>query len=170
MSLYVQWLNLIKEKSTSSWLTDGQQQALARILSHWQAAPFINLWGPEGCGKSFIARILVKEHGYSYTHDLQTAPRDAANVIVDDARYSRVLRPTAQLLRVGRVILLSRRPVSDPMPRAEIRLTDKDVRQFLHNLFVQCGISFTCTTPGGTDLGRIIRDEAVAKGGCDADQ
>lgn len=169
MSLYVRWLNLIKERSTSGWLTEGQRRAFDKVLTQWQAAPFVNLFGPEGCGKSFIARLLAKEHNYFYTRDLEATPHGAPNVVVDDAAYTRLMRPTAQLLDLGRVILVTKRAISDPMPRAEIRLTERDVRQFLHNLYTHCGISFTHTMPTGMDLGRIIRHEVVAKGGRDAD-
>jgi len=165
MSLYVQWLNLIKERATSDWLTDGQRAVYDQILKQWLGVPFVNLCGPAGCGKSFLARVLVKEEGYVYTHDLQTAPQGTANVIVDDAEYTRLMRPTAQLLGLGRIILITRYPVRDPMPRAEIRLAERDVGQFLHNLYLHCGISFVASTPEGTDLSQIIRAEVIAKGG-----
>lgn len=165
MSLYVQWLNLIKEKATSDWLTENQRAAYDKILKQWPAMHFVNLYGPPGCGKSFLARILAKEHGYVYTPDLQAAPEGAAHVIVDDAEYTRLMRPTAQLLGLGRVILITRTPVRDPMPRAEIQLTERDVRQALHNLYTQCGIQFVATCPEGTDLAQIIRAEVISKGG-----
>jgi hypothetical protein len=165
MSLYIQWMNLIKEKATAEWLTDAQRAAHDKITQQWQAAPFVNLWGVPGCGKSFIARLLVKEHNYTYTYDLQSVPPDTANVLVDDAQYTRLMRPVVRLLRLRRVILLTRRPVADPMPRAEIRLTEKDVNQFLHNLFEYCSISFVASEPNGTDLAQIIRAEVVARGG-----
>jgi len=165
MSLYVQWMNLIKEKATSAWLTESQRAVYEQIINQWATARFINLCGPPGCGKSFLARILASEQGYVYTHDLQTAPQGTANVIVDDAKYSRLMRATAQILGLGRVILVTETPVKDPMPRAEIRLTEKDVRQFLHNLYTHCGIQFTASDPGGTDLFQIVRAEVIARGG-----
>jgi ABC-type cobalamin/Fe3+-siderophores transport system ATPase subunit len=158
-------MNLIKEKSTAYWLTDAQREVYEKLTKRWQAARFVNVHGPAGCGKSFVARILVKEHGYVYTHDLQSVPPDTPNVVVEDAEYTRLMRPTAQLLRLGRVILLSRRPTSDPMPRAGIQLTETDVNQFLHNLYQYCDITFHASEPQGTDLDQIIRAEIVARGG-----
>jgi ABC-type cobalamin/Fe3+-siderophores transport system ATPase subunit len=165
MSLYVQWINLIKEKATLEWLTDSQRATYDRILSQWLGAPFVNLCGPPGCGKSFIARLLSKYEGYIYTQDLQTVEHGVANAVLDNAQYTRTMRPTVSLIEIGRVILVTRRRVSDPMSVAEIDLTEKDVRQFLHNLYTQCGISFTATKPEGTDLARILRAEVIAKGG-----
>lgn len=165
MSLYVEWLNLIKEKATSAWLTDGQRAAYEQVISRWQGTNFVNLVGPPGSGKTFLARILAKEHAYFYTHDLQSVPECTANIILDDASYTRLLRATAQVRRLGRVILVSRLPVSDPMPQAVIALGDADVRQFQHNLFKHCRIQFVHTIPSGTDLSALLRAELVARGG-----
>jgi hypothetical protein len=165
MSLYVQWINLIKEKAALEWLTERQRKAYDKIISQWQGVPFVNLCGPPGCGKSFIARLLEKEDNYLYTQNLSDAPEDTQNVLLDNATYTRLMRATAQFLKLGRVILITDHPVVDPMPRAEILLGEKDVRQFLHNLYVYCDISLVCTKPKGTDLSQIIRAEVIAKGG-----
>ena len=169
MSLYVQWMNLIKEKATSAWLTDGQRAAYDPIISQWATSAFINLCGPPGCGKSFVARLLVKEHGYVYTHDLQSTPPNTENVVVDDAEYTRLMRATAQVLGIGRVIVVTQTPVKDPMPRAAIQLTERDVRQFLHNLYTHCGIEFVSSNPTGTNLAQMLRAEVIARGGDNVD-
>jgi hypothetical protein len=169
MSLYVHWMNLIKEKATSDWLTDGQRAAYDPIISQWATRAFINICGPPGCGKSFVARLLAQEHDYVYTHDLQSTPPNTKNAVVDDAEYTRLMRATAQVLGIGRVILVTQTPVKDPMPRAEIRLTERDVRQFLHNLYTCCGIQFLASNPTGTDLSQILRAEVIARGGNDVD-
>lgn len=167
MSLYVQWLNQIKEQAAPSWLTEAQRAAYDRLLSQWGSSQFVNLCGPTGCGKSFVGRLLAKEHDYAYTHDLEEAPSGSPNVVLDDAEYTRLLRPVAQARKLGRVILLTRHPVRDPMPRAQIRLTERDVAQFQHNLYIHCGISFYASTPKGTNLAQIIHAEVVARGGTD---
>lgn len=169
MSLYVQWMNLIKEKMTAGWLTAAQRAAYDPIVNQWATSAFINLCGPPGCGKSFVARLLAKEHNYVYTHDLQTAPPNAKNVVVDDAEYTRLMRATAQILGIGRVIVVTQTPVKDPMPRAAIQLTERDVRQFLHNLYAHCGIEFVASNPIGTNLAQMLRAEVIARGGDDVD-
>ena len=57
MSLYVRWINLIKEKADETWLTDRQRKVYEAILTRWRSAPFVNLYGPPGAGKTFIARL-----------------------------------------------------------------------------------------------------------------
>ncbi|MFW6116685.1 MAG: hypothetical protein ACOC6F_03065 [bacterium] len=164
MSLYIEWINRIKEKADEEWLTDSQREVYESILSHWKAHPFVNLCGPSGSGRTFIARLLAKEHGYAYTHDIEEAPPDAAEVIVDDAQYSRTMRLVARAKGLGRVLLITSRPVREAMPRVELELDDKDVRQFQAVLANHCDIVFKETIPQGVDLAEIIREEVIERG------
>jgi len=59
MSLYIEWLNQIKLKADYEWLTKNQRKAFDDIVERWPAEVFLCLYGPPGCGKSFIARLLV---------------------------------------------------------------------------------------------------------------
>jgi len=164
MSLYVQWINLIKEEADHTWLSDHQRAIYDRILNQWHVAPFVNIHGPPGCGKSFIARLLAKEHGYVYTTDLDDLTTHAEQVIVDGAHYTRMMRPKARELDITRVLLFSPRPAGDPMPSAELRLDVHDIQQIMHTLYERCGFEFN-VEPHGADVGEILRAEAVARGG-----
>lgn len=164
MSRYVEWINLIKERADDTWLTHSQREVYEQIVSRWQSAPFVNLHGPPGAGKTFIARVLAKQHGYAYTEDLGQAPQSAGQVILDDAQYTRSLRLIRKELELGRVVLVTRAPVSEAMPRAALSLDDKDVRQFQATLSNRCNIAFTQTLPDGRDLGEMIRREVIELG------
>jgi cytidylate kinase len=167
MSFYIEWINRIKENADEDWLTDSQREVYERILSRWQAHPFVNLYGPSGSGRTFIARLLVKKHGYVYTHDIGDAPRNADQVIVDDAHYSRTMRLDARAKGLKRVLLITSRPVREAMPKVELQLDEKDVRQFQAVLANHCDIVFTETIPQGVDLAEIIRKEVIERGESD---
>lgn len=164
MSLYVMWINLIKERATETWLTPSQRQVYDALLTRWQAHPFVNLHGPSGSGKTFLARLLARQHGYAYSQHLSEAPRSAPQVILDDADYSRALRPLALEMNLGRVVLITERPLREAMPRIELKLEMRDVYQFCANLSERCGITLTHTVPEGVDLGEILRREVIARG------
>ena len=164
MSLYVRWVNLIKEKADASWLTDSQRAVYERLLSSWQSQPFVNLYGPSGSGKSFLARILARYHAYAYVQQLEEAPHGAAQVVFDDAEYSRMLRPAARSLALGRVILVTQHAIGEAMPKAELKLSMHDVRQFCATLSDRCGITFIQTIPESEDLGEVLRQEVIARG------
>lgn len=164
MSLYVAWVNLIKEKADESWLTDSQRLVYDSILERWLAQPFVNLHGLRGSGKSFIARMLAKRGGYTYVQDLALAPPHASTVVLDDAEYSRALRPQARDLGLGRVVLITESAIRESMPKVELVLTAHDVHQFCAALSEHCGIALTHTLPEGLDLGEILRRETIARG------
>lgn len=170
MSDYVAWINRIKELAVESWLTQSQRQVYDRLLTGWHSHPFVNLHGAPGAGKTFIARLLARCHNYTYVQDLEDAPSGAAQVVLDGVAYTRSLRPVARALGLERVILISRSPVQEAMPRAELVLTDRDVNQFRAVLSNHCGISLLHTEPEGRDLSEIIRREAIARGDANAHQ
>lgn len=162
MSLYVEWLNKIKEQSTVEWLTHSQRRVYDSIINDYLGLPFVNLYGSQGVGKSFLARILSKEHGYFYTQNLETIEPNLKHVIVDNVTYSRLLRPIIQIKNIERIIFITTKPIYDPMPFLELSLDDKDLRQFLHNLYEYCNIEIVATQPDGTDFSKVIRDELIA--------
>ena len=165
MSLYVEWLNQIKLKADYEWLTKGQRKVFDDIVERWPAEVFVCLYGSPGCGKSFIARLLVKMHGYIYTNDLKGLEPGPHLVVVDGEEYNRLMRPIAQLLGLKRVVILMRRPPRDPMPRTEVALDEHDVKQFQHNLTRYGVLQAFKTEVDGTDLGQILRAEAIIRGG-----
>lgn len=164
MSLYIQWLNLIKERSTSEWLTHNQREVYERLLKDFHSHAFVNIFGPSGSGKTFLARILAKEEGYLYVQDLEEVGEEGLQVVLDNASYDRMLRVTRRIGNMGRVTLLTRQPVREAMPRLELTLDDRDVRQFMQNLHDHCDIVFLKTMPEDHDLGKLLRDELVARG------
>lgn len=164
MSLYVIWINLIKEKATESWLTDSQRKVYDALIEHWGSHPFVNLYGALGSGKSFIARILAKERNYRFVQDLAQAPQGTAQVVLDDAVYSRSLRPLARDLNLGRVVLITEMPIRDAMPKVSLELSAHDVRQFCANITERCGFALINTMPEGVNLNEILLREIIARG------
>jgi len=161
MSLYVTWINTIKEKADETWLTQSQRKAYETILTKWQSHSFVNLYGKSGVGKSFIARLLAKIHGYYYTHNLNDVPDNTIQVVLDGVEYNRQLRSIVRERNLGRVILITQNVVKEAMPYLSVELSDKDVSQFKVTLNNKCNVQFIYTVPEGTDLGKIMREEVI---------
>jgi len=164
MSLYIEWLNKIKAMATSEWLTGEQRNAFEKILTKWSNQQFICLCGLPGCGKTFIAHILSKEHDYVYSHDILGVENGSKNVLIDGEDYTRLMRDAAKLKEIKRVIVLLRKPPQDRMPKAEIVIAEKDIRQFQNNLTKNGVLGSFLKDPDSTDLCKIIRTESIARG------
>jgi len=170
MSLYIEWLNKIKATATSDWLTEGQRKAYDQILTKWANQQFICLCGPAGCGKTFVAHILAREHDYVYSQEISEVVNGSNNVLIDGEDYTRLMRDAAKLKGLKRVIVVTRKPPQDRMPKAEIILTDKDVRRFQHNLTTYGILGSFHKDPQTTDLNQIIRAECITRGEGNVDQ
>jgi energy-coupling factor transporter ATP-binding protein EcfA2 len=170
MSLYVEWLNKIKTMATSEWLTEGQRTAYEKILTKWANQQFICLCGPSGCGKTFVAHILAKENDYAYSHEISKVENYSQNVLIDGEEYTRLMRDEAKLKGIKRVIVLLQKPPQDRMPKAEVIVSEKDVRQFQHNLTSNGVIGSFLRDPDSTNFSKIIRTESIARGEGNVDQ
>jgi energy-coupling factor transporter ATP-binding protein EcfA2 len=170
MSLYIEWLNKIKTIATSEWLTESQRSAFNKILNKWRNHEFICLCGQSGCGKTFIAQILAKEHNYIYSNQISKVSKNAGNVLIDGEGYNRLMRDEAKLKGIKRTIVVLQNPPLDRMPIAEIIITEKDVRQFQHNLTDNGIIGSFFQDPDTTDFSKIIRNESIQRGEGYADQ
>lgn len=170
MSLYIQWLNKIKAVATSEWLTESQQNAFNNILKRWANHEFICLCGQSGCGKTFVAHILAKEHNYTYSNEISNVLENSSNVIIDGEEYTRLMRDVAKLKGIKRTIVLLNKPPQDRMPKAEIIITEKDIRQFQRNLTFYGIIGSFLQDPDTTDFSKIIRNESIQRGEANVDQ
>ncbi len=165
MSLYIEWLNQIKLKADYEWLTKSQRKAFVDIVERWPTEVFVCLYGAAGCGKSFIGRLLVKISSFVYVNELRDLEQGPQRVVVDGEDYKRLMRPVVQALRLKRVVVLMRRPPRDPMPKVGIALDEHDVRQFQHNITKYGVLQSFKAELNGTDLGEILRAEAIIRGG-----
>ena len=164
MSLFLDWVTNIEAQANEAWLTKSQQDAYDMIIERWSNAPFVCLCGLPGSGKTFVARLLVQHHGYHYTHNLEEVKAGSKQVIVDNAEYSRMMRSTATVLGLQRVIIICQQPPIDPMPHAKICLTDRDVAQFRQNITRNGVLSSFLTHIETTNLDLILRTEAIGRG------
>lgn len=168
MSLYTEWLNVIKERATSAWLTAGQRAAYEQLTTRWQGHEFVALCGPPGCGKTFIARLLATEHGYHYAQEWVAVPHGTAKVVLDGPEYTRAARLEAISREVRRVVIAQERLPREPaMAVVTIALTEQDARQFRATLASQHVIAWWKSELVGTDLGGILRAEAIERGRSD---
>jgi len=165
VSLFVRWINQIKEKCTSEWLTDAQQEVYRKVLGLWKHERYMCVYGATGCGKSFIARLLHKENGFYYTNDLKEVPTGTPKVVLDGVEYNRLMLMERTKLGINTLLILCRKRPRDVMPSMELVLTERDVRQFIHRLRENNIITeFRASIEGQLDLNRILCEEAMKRG------
>lgn len=142
MSKFIRNLNLIKMHRSTEWLTPSQAQALTALKRILRAPGTINLWGPAGVGKTFLAWTLVDDLDYVYFPHMkrftQTEAVVAPGVIIDNADPSRqshrnVLK-ALQFEDVKRAVLVTRELIRDYTHYVELSLSSEDWEAVCQNL------------------------------------
>ena len=89
MSRLLVLLNRLKAEARPDWLTDSQRTAVDEIQRLWRFPERINLYGPRGSGKTFLAWSAAR----AYDASLYPSPRiyhasatpGTARVVIDNA-------------------------------------------------------------------------------------
>lgn len=141
MSDFVRGLNLIKTRRDSDWLTPSQEEALAALQKTLRIPCTVNLFGPAGTGKTFLAWTLADHLGYvyfSHIEDFVTEDWSGPGIIVDNCRPERrVHRDILKELSFRNVryaVLVSRQLVRDYTHYVELELTPNDRTKAWDNL------------------------------------
>lgn len=140
MSLYIEVTNRIKEHFSAQWLTPSQLRVYEQ-LRMFLVPPFrvVNIFGKEGVGKTFLGWVLGKDGIGEYVPSPAELSGGFSTYIVDNCKHGRSfvrgLRNILQAKGIERVILLTRYPADDSVPRLELDLTPDDIQVFKANLF-----------------------------------
>lgn len=142
MSTFVRCLNLIKTRRTYAWLTPSQQVVLAAIAKVLQVPATVNLFGPAGVGKTFLAWVLAEQMSYVYLSTPnqlgQADSSETKGVIVDNChphrQAHRNLLKELHFLQIPCAILLTRELIHDYTHYVELKLTIEDIVHVQQNL------------------------------------
>lgn len=142
MSELIRILNSIKIHRTGAWLTPSQRNVQEAIKELLRVPQTINLCGPAGSGKTFLAWHLADELGYVYLphpgHLVYTESLGSEGLIIDNCRPDRrahrdILR-ILQLNSVLRAIFITRQIIQDYTRYVELKLTFSDQSKVCENL------------------------------------
>jgi hypothetical protein len=142
MSEFVRTLNLIKTHRGAEWLTLSQAQALTALKEALRVPGTVNLCGPTGVGKTFLAWTMVDELGYTYfphlKHFIQLESVSVPGVVIDNAdssrQFHRNVLKALQFEDVKRAVLITRELIRDYTHYVELSLSSEDWEIVCHNL------------------------------------
>jgi hypothetical protein len=131
----------IRDRLDVIWLTPSQK-ALWEAIQRFAGPPHrvINIYGPEGTGKTFIGWFLerINHSSYRVWPDIQEPllPRLTLDDVLPDRATARDVRPLVDKYDIQQIILLSRIRVNErAMPTFELRVTEDDFESFRANLY-----------------------------------
>jgi len=103
MSRLLKLLNNLKTQANVAWLTDAQRDAFASLEQELRFPEKINLYGPGGCGKTFLAWAVSRALSIPYYPSPQAfearSQRPQPQAIVDNVSVGE--RAARQLLAIS---------------------------------------------------------------------
>lgn len=131
----------IHDRATIDWLTPSQK-AVWNFVNEFDGPPHrvINIYGFEGTGKTFLGRLMEREHYATYMLWNHPPEPQFPRLVIDNARSDRAstrdMRPLVDDLNLKQIILLSRTRVDEPsLPAFELRVLDEDIEAIKANLY-----------------------------------
>lgn len=134
--------NKIKTLSDASWLIPSQAAIYQELLPFLgRLHRVVNLYGPQGVGKTFLAHILHKEDRVDYVVSPDLVRSASHPLVIDNAPFERTavrgMRNQARKFDLQQVILITRYRVEDTIPAFALNVTPDDILCFRANLFRQ---------------------------------
>jgi len=141
MSIFITNINKIKRNLNKSWLTDSQKRAFDEIVESLTIHKSVNLHGPSGVGKTFLAWIISKELDYLYFPNIDLAiktGKKSAGVVIDNfpadrSSYRKALFDLS-LKSTYKIVFITRSPINDHIRYISLSLTDNDIHKVKDNL------------------------------------
>lgn len=143
MSRLLVLLNRLKVEARRDWLTDSQLIALAEIERAWRFPERVNLHGPSGTGKTFLAWSLARSSSAAYYPSPRTyyasAAQEQTRVVIDnapdDARAMRHLLGELQIHNARTALIITALPNRLGLPAVALsRPNSQDVDVVYRNL------------------------------------
>jgi len=145
MSTWFELLNQLKRRCSAEMLTPAQATAFNELCRLMLMPEWLNLSGPHGSGKTFLAWALSRATGGLYVpmpEDLDELPPQHT-LIVDNAPYSeaevRRLLSRCELLGAKTVLLVTCEPVQLPMPTVSLPAPSSEELERIGQVFTRLG-------------------------------
>lgn len=137
MSTWAEIVNDLKRRYAPEMLTPSQSAAYDRLCKLLSLPEWVNLNGPHGAGKTFVAWNVARATGAVYLpsqDDLDALPANQSGLIIDSVPHTedaiRRLLSRCELLGAQSVLLVTCSPALLPMPSVELAPpTSEDIEQ-----------------------------------------
>ncbi|MBN2393037.1 MAG: AAA family ATPase [Anaerolineae bacterium] len=143
MSRLLVLLNRLKAEARHDWLTESQAATLSEIERLWRFPERINLYGPPGAGKTFLAWSVARALNAVYYPSARVyhiaSVRDQARVVIDNAPDDvvalRRLLAALQLNKARTALMITAQPGRLGLPAVGLPVpTPQDVDTIYRNL------------------------------------
>jgi hypothetical protein len=133
MSCLLTLLNRLKAQANPGMLTDSQIAVYETILDHWRFPQRVNLYGPPGSGRTFLAWAISRSQGVPFCvspNHLPESEKSLSCIVVDNVvsteRTIRDLLARLQLYGAYKALLVTDRCIDLSLAPAELSAPSAD--------------------------------------------
>lgn len=140
-------MNALKHAVAVERLSTAQRQALNQIQKHRdEDNRFINLYGPENAGKTYLCWVLQKLEEWEYHPQMPDAANERV-VIYDhgdaDRMATRDLRTHASINGLATVVYVTQRPAEEVFPKVKL-VPEEDHYGTIQSNWKSMGLPIKC--------------------------
>lgn len=146
MSEWARLHNEMKRRPVEDYLTPSQREARDIICQTLRFPERVNLTGPYGSGKTYVAWAVVRATGALHVplpEMLSELEPGHEILLIDNAPHVepdiRRLLASANLLGASSVVLITRQPASMPMKRVQLALPSEEEVQGILETYARLG-------------------------------
>lgn len=139
----------ILDRCDVSWLTPSEK-AVWDAMHQFDGPPHrvVNLFGGEGTGKTFIARLMERTGYASYLKWPEQHHPQFQRIVLDgflpDRDLARDVRPWVDRYAIRQIILVTRLPIPEPhMPGFGLEVTATDMQRFRATIWQRLNITLS---------------------------
>lgn len=142
MSTWLELINEIKYRFTIDYLTPTQKSAFDVINQFMRFPNWVNLYGPHGAGKSFLAWAVARTFGATYVPSPEKLKELQSNhewLIIDNSPYLeldvRNIFALCGIQNCFKVLIITQKPITMPINRVELSLpSHEDIETVVRTL------------------------------------
>lgn len=164
MSEWLRLLNEMKRRPIEDYLTPTQRSARDKLCELLRFPQRINLWGSEGCGKTYVAWSVAQATGawhVTLPEKLDELTPGHEILLLDNAPHQepeiRRLMAKTNLLGATSIVFITRQAIGIPMHQIQLTLPDPtEVKQILAS-YARLGFYQQHSLPAKPNLWQIMQ-------------
>ena len=134
MSQYIRIINTVRKNIARLPLTKSQADCRVALIERLEYPGVVNLYGPHGCGKTFVGWCMANEGRVAYVVEpaqLATVEHKTPAVLIDNAGHRRTdyrrILGDLERARINRAIAVTLERIEDSVQAFELHCTPDDI-------------------------------------------
>ncbi len=141
MSQYIRIINAVRTNIARLPLTKSQADCRIALIERLEYPGVVNLYGPHGCGKTFVGWCMANEGRVAYVVEpaqLAAVEHKTPAIFIDNAEHRRTdyrrILDDLERARINRAVVITLERIEDSVQAFELHCTPDDIHLVCTNM------------------------------------